>query len=37
MFANSKFKQNISDWNIHNVINMNSIFDNSKFNIDVSK
>ncbi len=33
---NKKFNQNISGWNVSNVINMKSMFQNSVFNNDIS-
>ena len=37
MFYNSKFNQDISNWDVNNVINMNSMFEVSNFNQDISK
>ena len=37
MFANSKFNQDISKWNVGNVKYMNYMFNNSIFNQDISK
>jgi surface protein len=36
MFYNSKFNDDISNWNVSNVISMNSMFQHSKFNGDIS-
>ena len=36
MFANSKFNGDLSNWDVSNVTNMESIFNSSKFNGDLS-
>jgi len=37
LFFNSKFNQDISDWDVNNVLSMSNMFEFSKFNKDISK